>query len=107
MQLTAKEKVTYRRTKEWKERRLSVLERDNCMCQLCNRKLRAKKLHIHHKDETKYKDVDEINFLVTLCRACHQEIEHWIIKLNNPKNMPNKYTELMKQIVKDFTTEIK
>lgn len=107
MHLNHKEKVAYRHTKAWKEKRLAVLKRDGNICQLCNRKLSSKKLHVHHIDEDKYKDIDEIEYLVTLCKACHHQfIERWVVKLRSKSYKPNKYTLLIEQIVKEFTVEL-
>jgi 5-methylcytosine-specific restriction enzyme A len=107
VQLNSKEKIAYRRTKEWKAKRQAVLERDEFVCKICNKKNKSKNLQIHHINESKYKDSDEINFLVTLCKACHQEVERWVRKLNSKTYRSNKYTELMRLIVKDFTVEVK
>lgn len=57
----------YIQSKEWKQRRLQALERDDNHCRVCNSGL---KLDVHHRT---YKRLgDELsNDLTTLCEACH------------------------------------
>lgn len=63
-------------TKEYKDWRTSVFERDNFTCQHCN--VRGSKLHAHHVIQ--WKDSIELRFDITngltLCVSCHHK-EHW------------------------------
>ena len=80
--MTVKEKKNYRATKKWKLFRFSILEKYNFYCQLCNQKLKGKKsrrLHIHHIDPDTYGN-ENVEDVVLLCAACHQELERLISK---------------------------
>lgn len=61
----------------WQKKRLTILNRDNWMCQHCHST--AKTLHVHHKTYVYGKEpwdyVDE-NFL-TLCAECHESEEYY------------------------------
>lgn len=73
------------KTKEWYQRRSSILKRDKYKCTKCNS---TKNLHIHHKayvigrDPWEYTD----EYLITLCNICHKkehkgkEIKEFIVK---------------------------
>lgn len=60
-------------TKEWKELRKKVLDRDNHTCTKCKRK--SKILHCHHLYYTPVRLRYEypISALVTLCKQCHEK----------------------------------
>lgn len=65
-----------RKTKEYKEWRKAVFERDNYTCQRCGK--RGGKLRAHHIE--RYRDCIEkrtdISNGITLCDKCHIEIHH-------------------------------
>jgi hypothetical protein len=62
--------IPYLKSKEWKVKRLLVLERDNYLCQAC---LKSKATEVHHLT---YKHVfNEPCFeLVSICNPCHKLI---------------------------------
>lgn len=62
------------KTKEWKARRLEILERDNHTCTQCGSK---EKLQVHHLYYRKTKLAWEYpdKALTTLCSVCHED-EH-------------------------------
>lgn len=59
----------------WQKKRLEVFQRDKFTCQSCFSDIKT--LHVHHliyqtgKEPWEY----EIDFLLTLCEGCHEEIE--------------------------------
>lgn len=62
----------------WQKKRLEVLERDNWACQSCGDD--ESTLHIHHRKYIPDKDPWDISkdFLITLCKECHEsEKEKW------------------------------
>jgi RNA-directed DNA polymerase len=60
----------------WKDRRREALRRDNWDCQKCGRNLEGQAAHVHHKKPySKTGDPNRLENLVSLCNACHQEIE--------------------------------
>lgn len=73
------------KTKEWYQRRSTILKRDNYKCIKCNS---TENLHVHHKayvigrDPWEYTD----EYLVTLCSNCHEkehrgkDIKEFIVK---------------------------
>ena len=66
-------------SKEWKEKRIEILDRDGNKCTRCGN---INKLHIHHikyEHDKPYAWEYENNTLVTLCEKCHK-IEHGIVK---------------------------
>uniref|UniRef100_A0A6M3ITA6 Homing endonuclease n=1 Tax=viral metagenome TaxID=1070528 RepID=A0A6M3ITA6_9ZZZZ len=74
-------------TIDWTETlRRAIRERDNYVCQICN-KLQGDIAHdVHHKDYNK-KNCNPDN-LITLCRRCHMKTngknrEYWIKYFNN------------------------
>ncbi|MDR2821790.1 MAG: HNH endonuclease [Mycoplasmataceae bacterium] len=63
----------YLKSKEWKEFRKTIIERDKSKCQLCGRKTTRPKCHHIIQDKNKYEDLDSNNFS-TLCSGCHSFI---------------------------------
>lgn len=70
----------YRYGRNWNGQRRKALDRDNHECQLCKS---VKNLEVHHKkpiatfDRSKakwYKEANDTNNLITLCRSCHAKI---------------------------------
>jgi len=60
------------RGSDWEEFRLAVLERDGCTCQDCGfTDFAGTKLHVHHIIPWHLRPVNDLNWLVTLCRRCH------------------------------------
>jgi hypothetical protein len=63
----------------WQKKRLEILERDQWMCRRCCDKTET--LHVHH---TQYRsepwDVPS-EFLLTLCKECHDRVEEYKSKI--------------------------
>ena len=61
----------YLKSDDWRRKRFVVLRRDNWTCQYCG----DKATEVHHK---KYARInigrEPIEWLVSICRGCHQEI---------------------------------
>lgn len=76
------------RRKEWKLKRIVILERDSYICQKCGKQ--GGSLHVHHKLYINGKMPWEYsdNHLITLCGPCHMH-EHKTTKIpvigSNPK----------------------
>lgn len=65
-------------TKEWKELRKKVLERDNHQCQICLKhktELKDGILCIHHIIRRKHNGSESTNNLTSVCIRCHHIIE--------------------------------
>ncbi len=64
-------------TREWKQKRLEILERDNYECQLCKREGRYSKgnvvHHVKHLEDRPDLALDDDN-LMTVCEACHNRL---------------------------------
>ena len=64
---------------EWEKVRLSIIQRDDFRCQVCNIELDSKQLHVHHK--TPFRSFSDVHLannstnLVTLCPNCHRKVE--------------------------------
>jgi 5-methylcytosine-specific restriction endonuclease McrA len=102
--MTSKEKAKYRAGKHFKNLRLQLIkEAENC-CSLCGVRKPSRYLQIHHVNPDKYKAPDEADYCVVLCSECHKYLEHKIIVLTNHKNKQTPYTEILKNIFKDFTS---
>jgi 5-methylcytosine-specific restriction endonuclease McrA len=71
-------------TKEWKAKRLVILQRDKFTCKKCGDK---DKLHVHHKKYIKGRLAWEYpnNLLITLCASCHEFI-HKNFKIKSVKD---------------------
>jgi hypothetical protein len=55
---------------DWTERlRKKIRKRDNYTCQLCNEKIKGRKIDVHHIDYNKKNNVKEN--LISLCHPCH------------------------------------
>jgi len=60
----------YLKSDEWKRKRYVVLKRDNWKCQLCG----DKATQVHHLKYAKYQIGKEpIDWLVSLCKPCHEK----------------------------------
>lgn len=62
---------TYRGS-DWLEVRGQALERDGYTCQDCGlTDFSAQKLHVHHIIPFRFRPVNDLRWLVTLCESCH------------------------------------
>jgi hypothetical protein len=70
----------YRKTKEYKEWRANVFERDGFKCQICGQV--GGVLNAHHiKEFSKYPDLRyEVNNGITLCEDCHKNLHRKKVK---------------------------
>ena len=61
----------YLLSSDWNNKRISILERDNYICQVCG--ISGVEMHVHHLS---YENVgDELSSeLMTVCRDCHQDL---------------------------------
>jgi hypothetical protein len=77
------------RRKEWKLKRIVILERDSYICQKCGKQ--GGSLHVHHKLYINGKMPWEYsnNHLVTLCGPCHMH-EHKTTKIPVIGSKPKK-----------------
>jgi hypothetical protein len=103
MKLTSAEKTAYRKTIQFKSLREAVIQTTRNHCVLCGVKKPSSQLHIHHVDEEKYKEDDEIFFVAPLCSTCHTFIERKIRVLKNPKNI---FMEQLAIVLAPFSVEI-
>ncbi|EJN58004.1 homing endonuclease associated repeat-containing protein [Halogranum rubrum] len=70
----------------WERQRQEALERDDFECQHCgltnseHKTERGQELHVHHRVKRRafddYRDANQVENLVTLCRACHYDAEN-------------------------------
>ena len=84
--------VKFRRSKEWKSFRESLLDQVGNRCQLCGTRLsgkQKKRLQIHHLDPENYNDLDPQKFRV-LCTTDHKLVEKMATKIlgKNPEDIP-------------------
>lgn len=89
--------------KYWIWRR-KVLKRDNYICQKCNKKFSRHKLVAHHiKEWINYSDLRySVNNGQTLCRPCHNKIDHRIsdnLKLAKKLNRDKSGQFMKKEVV--------
>jgi hypothetical protein len=63
-------KRTYLKSKDWKDKRLLVLKRDNFTCQSCSS---TSQLSVHHIYYSKLGN-EPLDHLITLCQPCHQSL---------------------------------
>jgi len=88
------------RSKNWKDKRLFILERDNFCCVKCNSK---DNLQVHHTLYIKGRKAWEYNnkYLITVCSSCHLEIHQTeIIKVIKSPCKKNKKVEKPKKKLK-------
>lgn len=88
------------RSKKWKEKRQSILERDNFCCVKCNSK---ENLQVHHTLYIKGRKAWEYNnkLLITVCSSCHLEIHKTEeIKVVKSHSKKPKKIEKPKKIIK-------
>lgn len=69
--------VSFYKSKEWKDKRLGILERDNWECQMCKANGRYSRANtVHHivelRDKPSLALVD--SNLISLCGKCHNKI---------------------------------
>ena len=83
----AKQHGRWRNTKENKDWRTDVYERDNYICQCCGK--RGCKLNAHHIfNFAKYEDLRfDINNGITFCEDCHKLFHHLYGLTNNDKQL--------------------
>jgi 5-methylcytosine-specific restriction endonuclease McrA len=84
-----KQKDAFRRTKAWKDFRLSLIEKAQFSCQLCGTHYSGKakrKLQVHHLYPEDYTNLDPNRFRV-LCSEDHKLVERIACKFlaKNPK----------------------
>lgn len=91
------------RRKEWKLKRIVILERDSHICQKCGKQ--GGSLHVHHKLYINGKMPWEYsdNHLITLCGPCHMH-EHKTTKIPVIGSKPKK-PKKVKQKKKPRTRE--
>ena len=58
----------YLKSPEWRKKRYLVLKRDNWRCVYCH----AKATEVHHKQYAKEIGREPIEWLVSICRPCHE-----------------------------------
>lgn len=58
----------YLKSKEWRDKREDVLDRDGHRCIFC---FSDSNLHVHHLTYANFKN-EKLSDLVTLCSACHK-----------------------------------
>jgi 5-methylcytosine-specific restriction endonuclease McrA len=91
--MTYKEKLQDPR---WQKKRLSILKRDNWTCQICHST--EKTLTVHHFKYSKNPWDTTNNFLLTVCKNCHKELQigqkaitedlkHFISQNPDPKSL--------------------
>jgi 5-methylcytosine-specific restriction endonuclease McrA len=85
-----------KRSKEFSQRRIDVLIRDNQVCQHCGFDFKGGgqsiKKHVHHIDKDPKNN--NINNLVVLCAGCHQLAHHNDLVFKFKKDFkPKKYKE--------------
>ena len=61
----------YFHTKEWKAKRLLMLERFGKRCQLCNDSAEFQILQVHHRTYERFRN-EKIEDLTLLCISCHK-----------------------------------
>lgn len=81
----------FRWSRVWRNKRNSVVERDNYLCQVCkdNKKYVYEGLEVHHivPIEEDYRLRLEEDNLITLCVSCHKEADLNKIKRNYLKEL--------------------
>jgi len=92
--MTSKEKTKFRTTKEWKEFRISMLEKTEKSCEMCGTRYSGKRtrmLQVHHHNPDQYTNLNPEYFSV-LCSSCHKDtVERFVKKLcgKGSREIPN------------------
>ena len=60
----------YLKSDAWKRKRYVVLKRDNWKCQYCGKRA----TQVHHKRYARNIGKEPIQWLVSVCRACHESL---------------------------------
>lgn len=76
-----KEYDKYIRSKQWKDKRQQVLERDKFQCRFCES---TERLEIHHRHYRNFGN-EELFDLVTVCKVCHDALTNEQHKHKNRK----------------------
>ena len=85
-------------SREWHNKRIEIIQRDNCQCQICGRK---ESLQVHHFCYYDIKMLDDDN-LVTLCKLCHEIVSEKVDEINRYT-----YRELLDRVfLKDFLSNV-
>ena len=92
--MNSKQKTEFRKSKEWKQFRLHLLETRGYQCEACGIKKKSG-LQIHHQDEANYTNLEDDHFTI-LCSMCHKEIERL---LKRKKLDPDEFFSNMKTIL--------
>lgn len=102
------------KTDEWKNKRFSIMKRDNFTCQHCRSK---KEIQVHHKKYIKGKLPWEVpnKYLITLCKVCHQKqhdgkhISQFVLNPKNgkPKSNKSKMQRKIENMYKEMSIEDK
>lgn len=95
----------YLNSKEWEEKRVSVLERENNKCQKCNT---SDNLQIHHWTYTRLFN-EELSDLYCLCKDCHTLLHepYWTKDLLRVTKAFIKWEQYIPRITKNNTTTTK
>lgn len=81
----------YIRSREFKEIRKLVLERDNYECQICKADGNKRRLTVHHKTyDHLFNEKEHLDDLITLCNVCHSAIHKSISNKELFKNKKKK-----------------
>jgi hypothetical protein len=95
------EKEAFRRTKEWKQFRIHLIDERGQYCECCGKK--TKVLQCHHADEKNYQDLNPDNFflLCALCHKCVSDLEH--IKPENRARLRSKeWNDMFGRFLKNY-----
>lgn len=85
----------YIRSKQFKEIKKIILERDDYKCACCNSRAEERSLTCHHKTyQHLYDELNHLNDLIILCNVCHKAIHSAIsnkhlFKMKNEKDDSN------------------
>lgn len=91
----------YLMSDEWQEVRAQRLETDHQRCVCCGSK---ENLRVHHIN---YKHMHEMDFLVTLCDACHKKVHKEVLPMlaQEVEALNNAYSSKFESIMKEYQQE--